>query len=268
MPDSLGQYSTDGYTVFAHDPAMDEWARACAPVAKAMLCDPALAHWYRCAGTWFAGVNALPNDSEGAVPHTIPPLSGAAVDFIRDRLGFDGFSWDQAQISVVFEGYPQHGDEDTEASFRFRRDRYAAHVDGLERSMPDRRRKLSETHGFLLGIPLGDAGEDEGAFVIWRGSHHIMREAFRAVFEGHPPATWRDIDITDAYVAARKQCFETCEPIRIAPGLGASYVMHPLALHGVSPWETGKGDPRMVAYFRPDPFGGDPERWLLANESV
>jgi len=189
-----------------------------------MLADPALAQGYRCDGTWFAGVNALENDATGAVPGRVPPLSGAAVAFVR----------------------------------------CAAHVDGLERSMPDRRRRLSETHSFLLGIPLGEAGEDEGAFVVWRGSHEIMRAAFAEAYAGHDPADWFGIDITDPYVAAPKRCFEVCEPVRIAPGMGAAYVMHPLALHGVAPWEGAGMTPRMVAYFRPDAFAGDPARWITA----
>ena len=264
MPDALRQYRADGWAVFAADAAMTEWAAACAPVARRMLDDPALAQWYRCDGTWFAGVNALENDARGAVPGQVPPLSGAAVRFAREALGAGDVAWDRAQVSVVFPGYPRHGAEDTEGSYRYRRNRYAAHVDGLERSMPDRRRTLSETHSFLLGIPLGEASEDEGAFVIWRGSHEIMRAGFTEALAGHDPADWFGVDVTDAYVAARKRCFETCEPVRIAPGPGAAYVMHPLALHGVAPWESAASAPRMVAYFRPDAFGGDPVKWLNA----
>lgn len=262
MPDPSTRYREEGWTVFPRDPGIAAWARACAPVARAMTADPALAGEYRCDGTWFAGINALPNDASGAVPGLVPPLSGAAVDFVRDALGFGAFGWDRGQVSVVFPGYPRHGAEDTAASHRYRRDRCAAHVDGLERTMPGRRRRLSETHGFLLGIPLGDAGEGEGAFVVWRGSHRIMRDAFAAALAGTDPPEWFGVDITEAYVEARRHCFETCEPVRVAPGAGAAYVMHPLALHGVAPWESASTASRAVAYFRPDTFGGDPVRWL------
>ncbi len=264
MLDHVQEYREDGWTVFDRDPAIEAWARGCAVVAREMLDDPALAHWYRCDGTWFAGVNALPNDMQGAMPPQIPPLSGIAVDFARDTLGMGAFAWDKGQISVVFPDYPKHGAEDTEASFRYRLNRYAAHVDGLERTMPERRRKLSETHSFLLGLPLADADEDEGAFVVWRGSHEIMRAAFRDALDGIDPAEWFTVDVTDAYVEARRTCFETCEPVSIAPGLGSAYVMHPLALHGVAPWASSRREPRMVAYFRPDAFDGDPMRWLTA----
>ncbi len=264
MPDLLHQYREDGWAIFPHDPVLADWATACAPVARTMLDDPALAHWYRCGGTWFAGVNALPNDADGAIPGQVPILSGEAVSFTRNALALGAFDWDASQISIVLPGYPRHGEEDTETSFRYRLNRYAAHVDGLERIMPERRRKLSETHSFVLGVPLTDAGEADGAFVVWRGSHEIMREAFAELFDGHDPKDWFHIDVTEAYIAARKYCFETCEPVRIAPGLGSAYVVHPLALHGVAPWESPTTEPRMIAYFRPDAFGGDPVRWLTA----
>ena len=264
MPDPLDAYRRDGWTVFPPDPALARWARACAPLAREMLGDPALARWYRCDRTWFAGVNALPNDACGAIPGRVPPLAGAAVEFARGTLAPGPFAWDRGQVSIVFPGYPRHGAEDTAASHRYRRDRCAAHVDGLERTMPGRRRRLSETHSFLLGIPLGKASEEEGAFVVWRGSHEIVRDALSAALAPHDPARWFEIDVTEAYVAARRRCFEDCEPVRLAPGLGAAYLMHPLALHGVAPWEAEAGEPRTVVYFRPDTFGGDPARWLNA----
>lgn len=262
MPDPLEEYRTRGWTVFAYDVAIEAWAEACAPVAERLSNDPEHAHWWRCDGTWFAGVNVLPNDAHGGVRGEVPPLSGTALSFIKQSLGFEGVAFDAAQISTVTPGYPALGEEDTEASWRYRVKRCAAHVDGLERSMPDRRRKLSETHGFLLGIPLSNASAEQGAFVVWEGSHEIMRAAFRERFADAPPEEWRSLDITEAYTEARKHVFETCMPFEIAPGLGSAYVMHPLALHGVAPWRSGEGPARAVAYFRPDPFGGDPQKWL------
>lgn len=265
MRKALESYRRDGWAVFAPDAAMSGWARGCAEIAKALLSDPAQERWYRCDRTWFAGVNVLPNDAAGAVSEAgLPALSGAAVSFIRDALGFKQIAWDAAQISVVFPGYPRHGVEDTEASFRFRRNRFAAHVDGLERFGPDRRRRLNETHSVLLGIPLADHPLGASPFVIWRGSHEIMRTALRDVLGAVPRTAWFETDITDAYVAARKRCFEECEAVPVTAPLGGAYVMHPLALHGVAPWEAATAAPRAVAYFRPDLFGGDPKRWLSA----
>lgn len=264
MPDHLESYREKGWAVFEHDNAIAAWAAACAPLAGPLSCDPQHSRWMRCDGTWFAGVNALPNAGDGSVAVAgVPPLEGAAVAFVRDTLGHGGFEWDCGQVSIVWPGYPRHGSEDTEASYRYRVRRCAAHVDGLERS-PDRRRKLSETHGFLIGIPLGEADVEQGAFVVWRGSHEIMRRAFRKAFAGTPPERWREVDLTEAYTAARSECFETCEAVEIAPGLGCAYVMHPLALHGIAPRRAEQGSPRAVAYFRPDTFGGDPAKWLAA----
>ncbi len=263
MPDPLDEYRTRGWTVFPHDPAIETWAKACAPVAERLSHDPEHSHWWRCDGTWFAGVNVLPNDAGGGVAEEdVPALSGAAITFIEQSLGYSDVAYDAAQVSVVTSGYPRQGEEETEAAWRYRVKRCAAHVDGLERTMPERRRKLSETHGFLLGIPLGDASVEQGAFVIWEGSHEVMRAAFRKRFAGVAPLEWRSLDITEAYTEARAQVFETCTPVEIAPGLGSAYVMHPLALHGVAPWRGNEGPPRAVAYFRPDTFGGDPEKWL------
>lgn len=264
MSDAAHEYRERGFTVFGHDPDIERWARACAPLAEEAWRDPAHEQWLRCAGTWFAGVNALPNEADGSVAgRSVPPLSGEAVRFVRGDLGHGEFAWDAAQISIVWPGYPKQGAEESEAAWRYRVKRCAAHVDGLERS-PDRRRKLSETHGFVLGVPLGDSGAEEGAFVVWEGSHKIMRAVFTRAFRDVAPENWRDVDLTDFYVGARTRCFEVCKRIEIAPGLGHSYVTHPLALHGVAPWRAGDGPPRAVAYFRPDTFGGDPQKWLAA----
>jgi len=263
MSDLLGQYRKRGWVLFPVEPRMKAWAEACAPVAERLSRDPEYEHWWRCAGTWFAGVNVLPNDPSGGIDADgVPPLLGASIDFIEQALGYRSVSYDAAQISIVTSGYPAQAEEETDAAWRYRVKRSAAHVDGLERIMPERRRKLSETHGFLLGIPLGDATAEQGAFVIWEGSHEVMRSAFRKRFDGVPPSDWRELDITEAYTDARKRVFETCEVVEIAPGLGAAYVMHPLALHGVAPWRGADGPARAVAYFRPDTFGGDPVAWL------
>jgi len=192
----------------------------------------------------------------------IPPLTGPSIAFLKDTLGYGAFDFDAAQISIVTSGYPRQGEEETDAAFRYRVKRCAAHVDGLERIMPGRRRKLSETHGFLLGIPLGNSDIEQGAFVVWEGSHEIMRRAFQARFKGIPPSEWRTLDITDAYTEARRVVFDSCTPVELATGIGSAYVMHPLALHGVAPWRGSDSAPRAVAYFRPDTFGGDPQKWL------
>lgn len=252
MPDGAksGDFLSRGWRHFAHDRDIIRWAEAALPFARATLADPQFSRWWRCAGTWFAGVNALPNDDHGAVPGG-PPLAGAAIEFIRTRLAPSGIAWDRAQISACFPGYPRHGSEESEAAFRYRRDRDAAHVDGLARSA-GRRRHVSEPHAFILGLPLTAC--TASPLVVWEGSHTIMAEALGAALKSHSPADWSACDVTEAYVAARERVFATCRRVAVAARPGEAYVVHRLALHGVSPWREGMAagpEGRMIAYFRP-----------------
>jgi hypothetical protein len=87
MQDRARRFFQRGWCAFDHDPVLAAWVEAVRPVAEATLHDPDLrARWLRCGGTWFAGVNALGNNASGAVPgRDVPPLAGAAVDFIHSR---------------------------------------------------------------------------------------------------------------------------------------------------------------------------------------
>ena len=262
------QFFRSGWIRFAHDPAVAAWAARAYPVAQARLEDPKLrARWLRCGGTWFAGVKVFANDATGAVCEDgVPALAGAPVRFIADVLELAGLAWDSAQVSICFPGYPKPSAGESDAAFRFRRDRDAAHVDGLRR-YNGRRRRLGETHGFILGLPLTDSPADAAPLVVWEGSHEVMRAALRARLDGLPPERWTAEDVTDAYVAARRQCFETCRRIPVHARPGEAYLVHRLALHGVAPWPAGiaGAGERAVAYFRPDPFPGAAPDWWLAR---
>jgi len=240
-----------GWLRFGHDPALAVWAASALPHAIAAIRDPANAHWLRCGGTWFAGVNVLPNTPDGSVG-TSGPLQGRAIDEIRKLTGAVP-EWDPAQISVIYPGYPrQEGETDTAFGYRQRRD--AAHVDGLLRFGPENRRKIGEPHGFVLGIPLTDSSEGASPLVVWEGSHHIIRSALRDALNGHPPDAWCDIDVTEAYQSARRTCFDTCRRVTVHARPGQAYLIHRHTLHGVSPWREGATcDPegRIIAYFRP-----------------
>jgi hypothetical protein len=254
-----------GWTAFPADPALTRWLAASAPAARATIRDPAHAEWLRCDGTWFVGVNVLENDETGAVAGG-PPVAGAAVDFIARRLGLSAFAWDRAQISVCFPGYPRQGDEEDDKAFAYRRNRDAAHVDGLLKEGPARRRFVREFHAFVLGIPITDHDADASPLVIWEGSHDIVRRAFAERFAGLDPAAWVDEDVTEAYHAARRTAFETCRRVAIHAKPGESYLLHRLSLHGMAPWRDGaQADPhdgRAIAYFRPGILS--PEEWLTA----
>lgn len=253
-----------GWTVFEMDPAVLAWVEAARPLAAEIMADPgARAAWLRCGGTWFAGVNIFPNDASGAVAaRGVPPLSGDAVRFVAETLGLSGFGWDTAQISACYPGYPQPWEGETEPAFRYRVKRDAAHVDGLA---PDaaRRRRIGEAHGFILGLPLWETPPEASPFVVWEGSHEIIRAAFRTRLEGIPPEQWAEEDITEAYWSARAECFERCPRREIAAKPGEVTLVHRLALHGVAPWSAPEGPARAIAYFRPDPFPGDAPHWWL-----
>lgn len=255
-----------GWAVFPHDAAIAHWAAKARPVAERQLHDPRLrALWLRCGGTWFAGVNVFPNDATGAVPgHEIPALDGPVFDAIRTTLKVGDFAWDAAQISVCLPGYPQPWEGESDAAFGFRLNRDAAHVDGLRRVDPGRRRMLGEVHGFILGIPLTASHPDAAPMVVYEGSHEIMRRAFQTRLAGIAPEYWAQEDVTEVYTAARREAFETCRrvPLHVSPG--QAYLVHRLALHGVAPWTDGDGI-RAIAYFRPDIHPGASPQWWLTH---
>ena len=260
----MEEFFRTGWKRFPFDAAVAAWVESTLPAARAVVADPANAHWLRCGGTWFVGVNALPNDSQGAVAGGVP-LAGAAVDFIHNVLSL-GSTFEQAQVSVCYPGYPRRGAEESEAAFRFRLTRDAAHVDGLRAEGADRQRHLREHHGFLLGLPLTASSEGAAPLVVWEGSHEIMRAALREAFGSVPPGQWGEIDVTAAYQAARRRIFETCPRVVVAAKPGEAYLVHRLALHGVAPWAEEAGAPpdgRMIAYFRPET--GTARDWLEAR---
>jgi hypothetical protein len=193
-------------------------------------------------------------------------LAGRAVDFALNVSGLDPVEWDRAQVSVCYPGYPQPSEGESPNVFRFRRDQDAAHVDGLMRTDPGRRRHLGEDHAFILGLPMTEASPDAAPLVIYEGSHEIMRAAFHDRFDGIAPEDWSQEDVTDAYVAARKLAFEECGRVTVPARPGEAYVVHRLALHGVAPWTAPDRDGmRMIAYFRPEPGPcSSAERWLCA----
>ncbi len=254
-----------GWLRFPYDPELFRWVEAVRDPAMALADREDLqAQWLRCGGTWFAGVNALANSGDGSVPREgVPPLSGRAVSFVRENLGFGSFAWDRAQISVCYPGYPQPSGEESEAAFRYRVKRHAAHVDGIARDGAGRRH-FSEAHGFLLGIPLVDSHPGASPLSVWEGSHAEFRKVIREAFEGTSPTKWHEMDITEHYQETRRRCFEEMQRITIGADAGEAYLIHRLALHGISPWTaSASASPRAVAYFRPVPFPCESPKWWL-----
>jgi hypothetical protein len=230
----------DGYAVFPHDPHVADWANATYDLGCEVLRGDGERRHGR---TWFVGVDALPNAPDGSVAGV--PLAGEWLQYVDVPP-----AWHAAQLSVVFPGYPQQDADESDAAHKFRRNRDAAHVDGLLLEGPDKRRHLREPHGFIVGLPLNDVAASP--LVVWRGSHVIMRRAFLRAYAAHNSKNWGDLDVTDAYQAARREVFETCKRIPLVAKAGQALLLDRHVLHGVVAWDPAIADDmRMVAYFRP-----------------
>lgn len=248
MSSEAQRLARDGYVVFPHDPAVASWANAAYRAGKAVLDQEGER---RHGGTWFVGVDALPNAADGAVDGV--PLAGAWRDHVKMPS-----VWHPAQLSVVFPGYPQQDPNESDAAHRYRLNRDAAHVDGLLPEGPQKRRYLREPHGFILGFPLDDVSASP--LVVWRDSHKLMHAAFRAAFAGLAPQEWGDVDVTDVYQSTRRAVFDSCDRVEITAAPGQAILLDRHLLHGVAPWaENAEGKMRMMAYFRPLI---DPADWL------
>ncbi len=242
-----------GWQRFAFDESVARWVTATLPAARASVTEPQNASWLRYGGTWFAGVNVLPNDATGAVSGGVP-LAGRVIDFIAGNIVPGGPDWEHGQVSVCYPGYPQRSMEESEAMHNYRRNRNAAHIDGLLPEGPARRRHLREFHGFILGLPMTQVPEGASPLVVWEGSHERIRCALTGAFGDLPPGQWGDVDVTEIYHQARREIFEDCRCIELVAQPGEAYLVHRLALHGVAPWRDGVSvgrDGRMIVYFRP-----------------
>jgi hypothetical protein len=214
-----------GWARIGPDARIAAWAKAALPLAKAAIA--ADGDSWRCGGTWHVGLDALPNGPDGGVGEPFPweafPLEAMALH--------------RGQVSTIHPGYPQPWDGESDAAFAYRRDRDAAHLDGLLPIGPQKRRFVKEPH----------------AWVLWEGSHLVMQAAMARAFAGHPPDTWANVDVTDAYTAARREVFATCRRVTVPLKVGEASLIHRHMLHGMAPWgaDTAPPEGRMIAYFRP-----------------
>lgn len=218
-------------------PALAAWAAAALPVAQAALA----AEPRRAGGTWAVGLDLLDNDCAGTVAGTSLPWGG---------LGLAPEPLHRAQLSTIYPGYPRADAGEPDAANRYRLTRDAAHLDGLLPIGPDKRRMVKEPHGWILGISLTDV--QAAPLVVWPGSAAILRAGLRAALAPHPPRDWADIDVTDAYIAARRTAFATCPRVEMPVRRGQATLLHRLCLHGVAPWgDSDEVQARIIAYFRP-----------------
>ena len=231
-----------GWQRIGPDPAIRAWAEEARLAALEVLAasrDP-----WRAGGTWFVGVDALPNAPDGSIngtafPWAALPLQPTAVH--------------PAQLSVIRPGYPQPSAGESPAAFAYRQTRDAAHLDGLLPIGALKQRMVKEPHAWILGLPLNDA--PAASLSVWDGSHRIMRAALLAALQPHPPETWGEIDLTAAYQTARRTVFATCPRYEVPVRPGEVTLLHRLILHGVAAWRPGDQAPpegRMIAYLRPE----------------
>ena len=239
---------TDGFAVFDHDARPARWAAVARAHAMALSRDTDVqAQNLRHGNTWFVGVDILPNDHAGAVDGV--PLGGPWHSYVPE------LPQHKAQVSIIYPGYPARDPDQSAANHRFRVDRMAAHVDGLLPEVPDRRRHPREFHAYILGIPLNDS--PAAPTVVWQGSHHIMQSALADAIGDRDP---REVDVTEAYHAARREVFDRCDVVPVQVGVGGAFLIQRFALHGTAPWSGPPGEGRMIAFFRPE--YADPMDWL------
>jgi hypothetical protein len=257
-------FATLGWAQFGHDAGLARWAGAARAAALARMAEPAQqAEWLECEGTWFVGVDTLPNGPDGAVAGS-GALCGPGYDAARGLYG--DLALHAGQVSVIYPGYPRPREGESEAAFGYRQRRDAAHVDGLLAVGAARHRMLKERHAYILGLPLSKASAAASPLVVWEGSHEIMRAAFADALRGVAPADWGEVDLTEVYQAARRDVFARCRRVAVPARPGEAMLIHRLALHGVAPWAEGAEagpEGRMIAYFRPE-FEGLGDDWLTA----
>lgn len=253
-----------GWLHFKFDSHLLDWVNHALPYAREAVASPSNAHWRRCGGTWFVGVNLLPNDQQGRIGDS-GPISGEAISFLRRNFDFLSVALDKAQISVCYPEYPKPSTSESESSYRYRLRRNGAHIDGLHALGSDRRRYLKEHHAFVLGIPMSEFSADAAPPMVWECSHEAVRSAFAELYSHIPHEKWSELDVTNRYHALRKEIFERCSQRTLRLQKGECFLIHRLALHGIAKWsEQASADPdgRMICYFRPQ--FANPQDWLCA----
>ncbi len=74
-----------GWCRFGFDLGIKQWVNASLPFARKTVVNESYAKWLRCGGTWFVGVNALPNGADSSLPGG-PSLKGEAYHAVRNQV--------------------------------------------------------------------------------------------------------------------------------------------------------------------------------------
>lgn len=242
-----------GFMTLPFDLRVADWATVAYGLACDLVADAQVrARNLRHGETWFVGVDALPNDASGTVGGV--PLKGPWEAHVPD------LPQHRAQLSIIYPGYPKQDAGESDGNHRYRKNRAAAHVDGLLPEGPERRRFAKEYHAYILGIPLNSCAASPT--LVWPGSHHRMGAALRsALLDAADPGA---VDITDSYQAARRAVFAAGDPVPLRAQVGESFLIHRHALHGTAAWAgPAQAEGRMIAFFRP--AFAQVQDWLAAT---
>ena len=141
---------------------------------------------------------------------------------------------------------------ETANAFKYRKNRFNTHVDGVVPVGEAKRRYAREYQTFIRRIPLVDYSEFLAPVVFWEGSHNIMHYYLSKQLILLKDGLSKNEDISGIYNEARREIFTKCKPKSVTALVGGSYLIHRLALHGVMPWrgnqKLGDGE-RMIPYF-------------------
>ncbi|MDC0948600.1 hypothetical protein OAS86_04570 [Gammaproteobacteria bacterium] len=249
----IREFEREGFAIVPFCSQTAGWVESLRPMITRSLSEPRRGTQWRHGETWHLGINQLDNDPFGAVAQAgVPALTGHPWAALQALFPDAALALDRAQLSTVLPGYPRFDGTESEAAWRYRVIRDAAHVDGLLKDQGGRR--LLELHDIILGLPLDDAAVERSPTVVWRGSHHMMRDAFRRALAELNPERWSQYDLETIYRETRSRVFEGCERVPIIAEKGCAWLIHPLALHGIAAWQGMVRDApaRTVVYFRPN----------------
>ncbi|MDG2474003.1 MAG: hypothetical protein P8M50_01840 [Paracoccaceae bacterium] len=158
-------FDRSSWAIINEDQLMLDWVANAKKIAKQKFNSNDLDEkQFRCGGTWFVGQNFLKNNLSGKLNNIA--FDGLAVNSILERYGKYYKGWDEAQLSICFEGYPRLSDSETSKSFAYRKNNFGAHVDGILPIGESKRRYAQEWHAFIFGIPLVNFNEFAAPVVV------------------------------------------------------------------------------------------------------
>ena len=121
-------YEDNGWIKFKYDAKLYDWLKTVSrEVFSEIQNHDNRNNWLRYQGTWFAGVNVLKNNIQGAV------VGGRRLDTDSSRWALEKFNvkeikWDKGQVSVCYPGYPKPAHSESLAAFKYRLKNSASYI--------------------------------------------------------------------------------------------------------------------------------------------